>query len=154
MAAVIGQNIDDIIDYSHKDRFFYGLRRTDEGELWLGKVDQLVPGDSVTINIPGNPTQNYEGFDEGQEFFDGRDVNHDQVYANLKYEQFKWDSINLFYYINSDGELVVRINHELDDYNYVYPNVTEVPVLEGGPTITFDKNSLTYDNNDVTWDKI
>ena len=94
----IGQPITNTIK-SHKDRFFYGLRRTDDGELWLAKVDQMAPGDSVTINIPGSANYNYDDWNEGQDFFDGRDVNHDKIYPNLKYEQYKWDDINLFYYM-------------------------------------------------------
>ena len=31
-------------------RFFYGLRRTDNGELFLSKVDQLNQDDVVQIN--------------------------------------------------------------------------------------------------------
>jgi hypothetical protein len=98
-----------------QDRYFYGLRRTDEGEVFIGKIDQLQRSDSITINNPGDPAQNYPSFEEGQDFFEGRDVNHNLVYENLNYEQFRWDDRNISYYINSEGELVARINQ-----NYTY----------------------------------
>jgi hypothetical protein len=97
------------------NRFFYGLRRTDQGELFLGKLDQLKNDDSLTINNPGNTEDNFNNFEEGQDFFEGRDVKHRLVYENLKYEQYKWDNQNIYYYVNSEGELVVRINQ---GYNY------------------------------------
>lgn len=98
-----------------QDRFFYGLRRTDEGELFISKADQLKTTDTITINNPGDPTQNYPSFEQGQDFYEGRDVNHDLVYENLNYEQFRWDDRNISYYVNDEGELVARINQ-----NYTY----------------------------------
>tara|TARA_R110000782_G_scaffold236026_1_gene322147 strand:+ start:877 stop:1251 length:375 start_codon:yes stop_codon:yes gene_type:complete len=105
----------DHINEAVQDRFFYGLRRTDNGELFLSKSDQLKNEDSITINNPGDPTQNYPSFDQGQDFYEGRDVNHNLVYENLNYEQFRWDNRNLQYYVNNEGELVARINQ-----NYKY----------------------------------
>jgi len=93
-----------------QNRYFYGLRRTDDGELFLGKVDQLKKTDSLTINNPGDPTENYPNFEEGQDFYEGRNVFHDLVYENLNYEQFRWDDRNVLYYINDEGELILRIN--------------------------------------------
>lgn len=98
-----------------QNRFFYGLRRTDNGELFVSKADQLKTTDSIMINNPGDPTNNYTDFEEGQDFFEGRDVNHNLVYKNLNYEQFRWDNRNISYYIDDEGELVARINQ-----NYVY----------------------------------
>lgn len=105
----------DHINGAVENRFFYGLRRTDEGELFLSKADQLKIEDSITINNPGDPAQNYLSFEQGQDFYEGRDVNHDLVYENLNYEQFRWDNRNIQYYVDSQGELIVRINQ-----NYTY----------------------------------
>ena len=58
----------DQINASFQNRFFYGLRRTDDGELFIGKVDQLKNDDSLTLNKPGDPTANYPDFAEGQDF--------------------------------------------------------------------------------------
>ena len=76
----------DHINGAIPDRFFYGLRRTDNGELFVGKMDQMSTTDAIMINNPGDPAQNYPSFEEGQDFLEGRDVNHDLVYDNLNYE--------------------------------------------------------------------
>jgi hypothetical protein len=91
-------------------RYFYGLRRTDEGTLFLGKLDHLSNSDSLTINQPGLEEDNFTNFSEGQDFFEGRDIQHDLVFKNLEYEQFLWDNKNVYYYINSNGELIISIN--------------------------------------------
>ena len=102
----------DQINGAVQDRFFYGLRRTDNGELFLSKADQLKATDSITINNPGDPTQNYPNFEQGQDFYEGRDVNHNLVYENLNYEQFMWNDRNISYYVNNDGDLVASINQK------------------------------------------
>jgi hypothetical protein len=101
----------DHINGAIPDRYFYGLRRTDNGELFVGKMDQMSTTDSITINKSGDPTKNYPNFEEGQDFYEGRDVNHNLVYENLNYEQMRWDGRNISYYINSEGELIARVNH-------------------------------------------
>lgn len=97
-------------------RYFYGLRRTDNGDLYLGKLDQLRAADAITVNNPGASEDNYEDFETGIDFTEGRSVEHELVYANIKYEQYRWDGRDIFYYIDDDGQLVVRINE-----NYSYP---------------------------------
>ena len=102
-----------------ENRFFYGLRRTDQGELFVGKADQLKTEDSISINKSGDPAQNYLDFSQGQDFYEGRNAAHELVYENLNYEQFRWDDRNISYYVNNDGELVARINQ-----NYTYDNTS------------------------------
>ena len=114
MANYVGTS-QDHINGSFQNRFFYGLRRTDDGELFIGKVDQLRSHDSIQINKEGDPTENYEDFQQGEDFLEGRDVNHKRVYLNLNYEQFRWDNRNISYYIDDSGNLVARIN---EDYTY------------------------------------
>ena len=109
MSNYIGMSADSVIPNT-QGRYFYGLRRTDEGELFFGRVDQCKNEDSITINKPGDPTENFPSFSEGQDFYEGRDANHNVVYDNLNYEQYRWDDKNIYYYINSEGELVARIN--------------------------------------------
>lgn len=108
-ANYTGFTPDQILSYL-QNRYFYGLRRTDDGELFLSKVDQAKKDDSVTINKAGTPDGNFPNFEEGQDFFEGRNVFHNLVYENLNYEQFRWDDKNMYYYINDDGDLVLRIN--------------------------------------------
>lgn len=115
MAHYVGGNTSGFYS-AMNPRYFYGLRRTDDGEVYLAKVDQAKKTDSVEINAPGDPIENYPNFQEGEDFLEGRDSNHDLVYDNLNYEQFRWDDRNLLYYIDDDGQLVVRINQ-----SYTYP---------------------------------
>ena len=61
-------------------------------------------------------SQNYEDFEQGQDFYEGRNVNHEIVYENLNYEQFRWDNRSINYYIDDSGNLVARINE-----GYTYP---------------------------------
>ena len=92
----LGLGIQDMVNQT-SNRYFYGLRRTDDGELFVAKVDQLKSNDSVAINNEGDPTQNYEDFAEGEDFYEGRNVNHEKIYSNLKYEQYRWDNKNIFF---------------------------------------------------------
>ena len=116
MSNYIGQTPDQIL-MGITNRFFYGLRRTDNGELFLSKVDQMKKDDSIQINKPGDPVNNFPNYQEGEDFFEGRDAFHDLVFENLNYEQYRWDNRNLYYYVNDEGELVVKINqaHTYDD---------------------------------------
>lgn len=98
-------------------RFFYGLRRQDggaeDGGLFFTKVDQLSSVDTITINNPGSGADNFETFEYGIDFFDGRLASdHSRPYTNLRFDQYRWDQKNCYYYINANGELIVRINQE------------------------------------------
>jgi hypothetical protein len=100
----------DLIYSAVKNRFFYGLRRTDNGELFLGKADQLKKDDSISINKPGDFSENYPNYKEGQGFYEGRNIKHEVIYKNLNYEQYRWDDRNIYYYVNEEGELVASVN--------------------------------------------
>jgi hypothetical protein len=124
MSNYVGMN-PDLIYAAITDRFFYGLRRTDQGELFIGKTDLAKKDSSISINNPGDPVDNYPNFQEGQDFFEGRDTTHNIVYKNLNYEQFRWDNKNIYYYINDEGELVARINQ-----SFVYDESSSSEGLE------------------------
>jgi hypothetical protein len=98
-------------------RFFYGLRRTDDGELYFVRTDILNPSESIVINNEGSVDQDFQDFVWGQDFFEGRDVFHNKVYDNLKYEQYRWDNKDLYYYLDSNGNLTIRIGQ-----TYTYPD--------------------------------
>jgi len=100
-------------------RFFYGLRRGEDGSLYLVRSDQIRDKDAIQLNDPGEDTENYNDFEVGIDFFEGRDVYHNKVYENLRYEQYRWDDRAMFYYIDDDGQLVVRINN-----GYTYESLT------------------------------
>lgn len=97
-------------------RYFYGLRRNSDGELFLVRSDQLKDTDDIELNTPGSIGETFEDFEAGVDFLDGVDSNHNVVYDNLKYPQYKWDNRPMFYYIDAQGQLVMRINR-----NYTYP---------------------------------
>lgn len=111
-ANYLGQSPDTIRN-EVKNRFFYGLRRTHEGELFLGKVDSMDPNGSIQINKPGVNSDDYDNFEKGADFFEGRDIHHEIVYKNLNYEQYRFDDTSLWYYIDAEGELVVSVNKKV-----------------------------------------
>ena len=152
MSNTVGQDTNVYLENGVKDRYFYGLRRTDEGELYIGKVDQLSANDPVTINLPGNIDDNYKEFDQGYDFYEGRDLNHSKPFKNLKYEQFRWDDVNLNYYINDEGEFVVRLNSNRGDGTIAYPQTDETVVTETTP-FTLDKTTFYMDSNEITFDR-
>ena len=103
-------NLNDLLGDGNP-RFFYGLRRTEDGTLYFNKIDQLSSTDTITLNVPGSNSNNFENFEYGIDFFDGRlATDHSRPYPNLYFDQYRFDSKNCYYYINSNGELVVRIN--------------------------------------------
>ena len=98
-------------------RYFYGLRRNEDGELFLVVLDQLRGGDTnvVIVNDLGIAAENYPDFEEGIDFLDGIDVDHNQIYPNLRYQQFKWENRSLLYYIEQEtGFFVQRISEAYD----------------------------------------
>lgn len=112
MAYFIGNTPEQIASGFIK-RYFYGLRRNQDGELYLIRIDQLQGGDQniATINDLGIAEENFPDFEEGIDFLDGIDINHDVVYPNLRYPQIKWDGRSLEYYIENDtGTLVQKIS--------------------------------------------
>ena len=111
----IGQSYRDAL--GDGPRYFYALRRNDDGELYFLRSDQLKDKDAVEINVADTFSENFEQFEVGIDFLDGIDENHQIEYLNLKYPQYKWDSRNLLYYIDSQGNLVLRINQ-----GYTYPD--------------------------------
>ena len=106
-------------------RYFYGLRRNEDGELFLVVLDQLRGGDQnvVIVNDLGIASENYPDFEEGIDFLDGIDVDHEQLYPNLRYQQFKWENRSLLYYIEEEtGFFVQRISEAYD-----YPDKVSTP---------------------------
>lgn len=103
-------NLSDILGQGNP-RYFLALRRTDDGLLYFAKIDQLKDTETITINVAGPNADNFENFEYGVDYFDGRLAeDHSRPYPNLYYDQYRWDDKNCYYYINDAGELVVRIN--------------------------------------------
>jgi len=93
-------------------QYFYGLRRTEDGDLYMGKLNTLSPTDSLEINLPIDSGETFPDFEHGYDFTEGRDDNHSIVWKGLNYEQYRWDNRSLFYYINDEGQLIVRIGQK------------------------------------------
>jgi hypothetical protein len=101
-------------------RYWYALRRNDDGELFLYRSDQLKDKDSIELNIPGAPSENFEDFEPGIDYLDGIRADHEVEYANLVWTQYRWDNRNMLYYIGpEEGRLIQRINQ-----GYTYPEGT------------------------------
>jgi hypothetical protein len=117
MSYYIGQNnLADILGEGNP-RYFYGLRRDDAGQLYFAKIDQLKDTGAITINYPGLTENDFQDFEYGVDYFDGRlEEDHSRPYSNFYFDQYRWDGKNMFYYINGNGEFVVRVNQE-----YIYP---------------------------------
>jgi hypothetical protein len=111
MSYYAGQtNIADILG-SDNPRYFYALRRDEQGLLYFAKIDQLKDTGTIIINNPGLNENDFSDFEYGVDFFDGRlDEDHSRPYDNLYFDQYRWDNKNIFYYINDNGEFVVRVN--------------------------------------------
>jgi hypothetical protein len=92
-------------------RYFYALRRTDDGTLYFAKIDQLKDTGTIVINTPGASTEDFTDFEYGVDFFDGRLADdHSRPYDNLYWDQYRWDNKNIFYYLDPQGNFVVRVN--------------------------------------------
>lgn len=98
-------------------RFWYGLRRNEDGELFLVRSDQLSDLEAYQLNIPGPPEQDFEDFEVDIDYFEGIDVEHELINDNMYYPQYKWDNRSLFYYVDSEGMFTIRINR-----SYSYPS--------------------------------
>ena len=111
-------------------RYFYGLRRNDDGELFLVVVDQLRGGDEnvVIINDLGVAEDNYPDFEEGIDVLDGIDINKDVLYPNLRYPQFKFDNRSLLYYIDPETGFFIQTISEA----YAYPEKISSPAYGDG----------------------
>jgi len=97
-------------------RYWYALRRNEDGELFIVRSDQVIDKDAYQLNIPGPLEENFEDFEPGVDFFDGVDVDHEPVYENMYYPQYRWDNRSIFYYVDAEGLLIQRINQ-----GYSYP---------------------------------
>jgi hypothetical protein len=110
---------DPIDTLGQSPRYWYALRRNQDGELFIVRSDQLTDKDAYEINIPGDPADNFEDFEPGVDFFDGIDTEHEPEFENMFYPQYRWDDRSIFYYVDSQGQLIQRINQ-----GYTYPTGT------------------------------
>ena len=110
----LGQSPDEALGDS--PRYWYALRRNNDGELFLLRSDQLKDKDSIELNLPGAVEENFEDFEPGVYYFDGVTQDHETEYDNLVWTQYRWDNRNILYYVDNQGRLTQRINQ-----GYTYP---------------------------------
>jgi hypothetical protein len=110
----LGQSPDEALGDS--PRYLYFIRRNEDGELFLLRSDQLKDKDSIQLNIPGDPAENFEDFEPGVDYFEGITVEHEIEYDNLYWTQYRWDNRSILYYVDDQGVLTQRINQ-----SYAYP---------------------------------
>lgn len=122
MTYYVGQIDSKQILGDNNPRYFLALRRDDEGNLYFARINQIKDTESIIINVPGLSENNYQDFEYGVDFFDGRaEEDHSRPYENLYFDQYRWDERNCFYYIDANGNLVARINQA-----YEYPPGAEL----------------------------
>lgn len=101
-----------------KNRYMYALRRNDDGDLYVARVDLNDSNDSLTLfNIPAPEELEYY---TGESYFSNRDpVTHELTYDpdHVVYEQWTYDSKLMQHYINAEGELVVEMGGSYPPYN-------------------------------------
>jgi len=111
-------------------RFFYALRRNQDGELFFQRIDLLKDQDVVDINKIGIPDDTFEDFEEGIDFFEGIDNNHVNQFPNITYPQYRWDDRSIFYYIDEEGRFVQRINRGYDYPEGISSDESQPPVAD------------------------
>lgn len=110
----IGNGPDTILDSYNGSRYFYALHIDENQFVYLTKVDMMLDSTTeIRINESGpDSTKDFQNFEVGIDFFDKRLPNkdYDPDIENLKYEQYRWDSRDIDYYVNESGEFIVKID--------------------------------------------
>ena len=107
MAQVFGVGIDELQKTLGNNRYFYGLRRTSDGTVYMVKADLLELEDGVELNRSGNIDDNYNNWSRGEDFFEGRDTQHKLVYKKTKHV------LCLIY-----SDTVFRVNKTIKTFNF------------------------------------
>ena len=66
-------------------RYWYALRRNEDGELFIVRSDQVSDKEAYNINIPGPLEENFEDFEPGVDYFDGVTEDHELEHDNMYY---------------------------------------------------------------------
>lgn len=108
----------DVGSSSGDPRYFYALRREEDGTLFVSRSD-LQANDSVEVfkDLPIPPEFNEMEF-PGDDYYTGRsDATHELTYTTdkVKYEQWRWDSRLLSYTLDDEGFLVLNIGQDTMD---------------------------------------
>jgi hypothetical protein len=94
-----------------EQRYFYGLRTDEDGNIYFTRVDIMTSSEGIQVNNPGDANDDWEYFELGVDYFEGKNPEtHVKDTPNLNFDQYRFDSRSAYYYINANGELVVRYN--------------------------------------------
>jgi hypothetical protein len=108
----LGQTPEEFLNRA--SRYFYGESRTTDGFLKITKVDLTQTSDSVSLqnlNAGVFNSNSVPDFEEGVDFFDGVDATTKMPnYIGINFEQYKWTQDDLYYYVDGDGVLSVRVD--------------------------------------------
>ena len=139
-------NLNEVLGSGNR-RYFYALRRTDDGLLYFFRLDQLKDtNDEIIINDPGLAENDFEEFEYGVDFFDGRLADdHSRPYSNLHWDQYRWDNNSVYCYINDNGEFVVRLNK-----TYEYPATFTASISGTTMTVTAVESGIIKKNMTIT----
>lgn len=122
MTYYVGQIDSKQILGDNNPRYFLALRRNDAGDLFFARLDQIKDQETIVVNIPGHAEENFQDFEYGIDYFDGRaEEDHSRSHPNLYFDQYRWDERNCFYYIDDNGNLVAKINQ-----GHTYPPGSQV----------------------------
>lgn len=122
MTYYVGQIDSKTILGDNNPRYFLALRRDDSGNLYFARVNQIKDNEAIVVNVPGLTEDNFQDFEYGVDYFDGRaEEDHSRPFPNLYFDQYRWDERSCYYYIDDQGNLVARINQQ-----YVYPEGSQI----------------------------
>jgi hypothetical protein len=96
-------------------RYFYAIRTDEEGNIFINKIDMWTSSEAIEINKPGEVEDDWQYFELGVDYFDGKNPEtHIKDNPNLNFDQYRFDSRSVYYYINANGELIARYNQSYD----------------------------------------
>ena len=112
MAHVIGASAEGYANLDERPRYYYGLRRDEEGTLYIGSADLKDPTDTVRLYSQpltrdgGLSALPFHEFFNQRELYDTDAVNPEEA---LYYQQWRIDKVKISYYIDDNGEFVASV---------------------------------------------
>lgn len=99
--------------------YFYRLNRDATGYLVFTKVDLVADSTEIVINNNAVSTTDQQQFDISSDVVViNVDANHEVIDQAAGHSQYKIKPEDLLYFINEDGDMIVRINGSRD-----YPSI-------------------------------
>jgi hypothetical protein len=129
---VLGQSVGDF--ENSPGVYLFALRRTEEGDLYLLKVNLNDPNDSAQLFGDDMPAEFADYTFPGDDYFDGRDAAKLLEFStdDVKYEQWKWEDSIRSYYIDTEGNFVLVTGENVE-----LPAIEDIQIPNGHAQ-TFD----------------